>query len=88
MVADGEASGERHVCHWPGCGKRQCPPAQWGCRAHWFKLPRAIRNAIWLAYRTGQEIEQDTLGGLHRGGARGRGLDCTANTPPEPGRLL
>jgi hypothetical protein len=44
----------RHGCHWPGCD-RQVPPAMWGCKAHWFRLPQAIRNRIWRAYRAGQE---------------------------------
>ena len=44
-----------HTCHWPGC-KRQVPPAMWGCRDHWYALPRNIRNAIWRTYRPGQEI--------------------------------
>lgn len=43
-----------HHCHWPGCGE-QVPPAKWGCRKHWFTLPKALRDRIWLAYRPGQE---------------------------------
>ena len=43
-----------HDCHWPGCGK-QVPPAMWGCKEHWFKLPKALRDRIWAAYRPGQE---------------------------------
>ena len=43
-----------HHCHWPGCEK-QCPPAMWGCKTHWFKLPTALRNKIWATYRPGQE---------------------------------
>lgn len=43
-----------HRCHWPGCD-RQVPPAMWGCARHWYMLPRSIRNAIWAAYRIGQE---------------------------------
>jgi len=27
----------------------------WGCRPHWYRLPVAIRNAIWAAYSPGQE---------------------------------
>lgn len=46
----------KHGCHWPGCDQ-QVPPALWGCRPHWFKLPLAIRNKIWAAYRPGQEID-------------------------------
>jgi hypothetical protein len=43
-----------HTCHWPGCTK-QVPPAMWGCSAHWFKLPKALRDKVWKAYRPGQE---------------------------------
>jgi hypothetical protein len=43
-----------HECHWPGCA-RQVPPAMWGCREHWYRLPKAIRDRIWRAYRIGQE---------------------------------
>jgi hypothetical protein len=43
-----------HVCHWPGCG-RQVPPAMWGCREHWFSLPKPLRDRIWATYRPGQE---------------------------------
>lgn len=45
-----------HHCHWPGCNK-QVPPAMWGCKAHWFRLPRALRNKIWATYQPGQEID-------------------------------
>ncbi len=44
-----------HTCHWPGCEK-QVPPAMWGCKTHWFKLPKHLRNKIWKAYRPGQEV--------------------------------
>ena len=44
-----------HHCHWPGC-EEQTPPAKWGCRAHWYKLPVTLRNKIWAAYKPGQEI--------------------------------
>lgn len=43
-----------HECHWPGCSK-QVPPALWGCREHWYKLPRELRNKIWNTYQPGQE---------------------------------
>jgi hypothetical protein len=46
-----------HHCHWPGC-TRQVPPAMWGCKAHWFKLPKALRDKIWRTYKPGQEISQ------------------------------
>ncbi len=44
-----------HTCHWPGCGK-QCPPAMWGCKTHWFKLPKNLRDRIWRTFRPGQEV--------------------------------
>lgn len=45
-----------HICHWPGCTE-QVPPAMWGCKKHWFRLPLALRNKIWRAYRPGQEVD-------------------------------
>lgn len=47
-----------HTCHWPDCD-RQVPPAMWGCRAHWFTLPRELRNRVWDAYVPGQEQRMD-----------------------------
>lgn len=46
----------KHTCHWPGC-TRQVPPAKWGCREHWFRLPAALREKVWMAYRIGQEAD-------------------------------
>lgn len=43
-----------HECHWPGCG-RQVPPAMWGCKQHWFALPKSLRDKVWASYRPGQE---------------------------------
>ncbi|MBM3571195.1 MAG: hypothetical protein FJX52_02380 [Alphaproteobacteria bacterium] len=43
-----------HACHWPGC-QQQVPPAMWGCRRHWFLLPKPIRDGIWRTYRQRQE---------------------------------
>jgi hypothetical protein len=50
-----------HHCHWPGCEKK-VPPAMWGCTFHWYKLPMRLRNKIWHAYRTGQEITKTPSG--------------------------
>lgn len=44
-----------HHCHWPGCEK-QVPPAMWGCRPHWYTLPKALRDRIWQTYKPGQEV--------------------------------
>lgn len=27
----------------------------WGCRTHWFLIPKPLRDAIWRTYRPGQE---------------------------------
>lgn len=48
----------RHTCHWPDC-ETQVPPAMWGCKTHWFKLPKRLRDAIWDAYVPGQEQRMD-----------------------------
>ncbi len=45
-----------HHCHWPECDK-QVPPAMWGCKAHWFRLPKRLRDRIWLEYAIGQEAD-------------------------------
>jgi len=37
--------GVRHTCHWPGCNK-EVPPAMWGCKTHWFSLPKRLRDRI------------------------------------------
>ena len=47
-----------HTCHWPGCGEH-VPPKLWGCRAHWSKLPKRLRDKIWATYRPGQEIDKN-----------------------------
>lgn len=45
----------KHTCHWPGC-PREVPPSMWGCREHWYKLPKPLRDGIWKYYRPGQEV--------------------------------
>jgi len=45
----------KHFCHWPKC-ETEVPPAMWGCKFHWLKLPKEIRNLIWETYIPGQEI--------------------------------
>ena len=47
----------KHHCHWPGCDVL-VPPASWGCRKHWYKLPGNLRTKIWHAYRPGQEDDK------------------------------
>jgi hypothetical protein len=45
---------EKHNCRWVGCTKK-VPLNMWGCKTHWFMLPKAIRDKIWASYRPGQE---------------------------------
>jgi hypothetical protein len=35
-----------HTCHWPDC-RKEVPPAMWGCKQHWFALPKPLRDRIW-----------------------------------------
>lgn len=47
-----------HTCHWPGC-TTPVPPKMWGCKRHWFKLPKYLRDKVWATYRPGQEKDRD-----------------------------
>jgi len=29
----------------------------WGCRSHWFRLPKRLRDRIWNTYVPGQEVD-------------------------------
>lgn len=48
----------KHLCHWPTC-TTPVPPKMWGCKPHWFKLPRILRDQIWSTYVPGQEERKD-----------------------------
>ena len=48
----------KHTCHYPGCEK-EVPPKMWGCKEHWFRLPKQLRDAVWSTYRPGQEIDKN-----------------------------
>jgi len=48
----------KHVCHAAGC-RTPVHPKMFMCRPHWFRLPKPMRDAIWAAYRPGQEIRKD-----------------------------
>lgn len=51
----GQKQHREHYCHWPDC-TTQVPPAMWGCRKHWYTLPKHLRDRIWAAYQPGQEV--------------------------------
>ena len=50
-----ELRGRNHTCHWPGCPE-VVSPRMWGCKEHWFRLPKRLRDEIWDSYRPGQEV--------------------------------
>lgn len=75
-----------HCCHWPGC-QRQVPPAIWGCNKHWFALPKDIRNAIWKAFRPGQEVDMRPSA-AYIAAAKAAQDWIAANTPPEQPTLF
>jgi hypothetical protein len=49
-----------HICHASGC-PTPVPPKMFACRKHWFMLPKMYRDAIWNAYRPGQEVRKDAV---------------------------
>ncbi len=34
-----------HKCKWPGC-ETIVPDRLWGCKAHWYAIPKLLRNKI------------------------------------------
>jgi len=46
---------QAHKCHWPTCNT-EVSPSLWGCKKHWFKLPKRLRDMVWATYKPGQEI--------------------------------
>lgn len=47
-----------HLCHWKNC-RVPVPPRMWGCKAHWLRLPKHLRELIWATYVPGQENRKD-----------------------------
>ena len=47
-----------HHCHAIGCVVR-IRSTFLMCAFHWFKVPRRLRDAVWAAYRPGQEVTLD-----------------------------
>lgn len=46
-----------HHCHAVGC-ETATPPKMFMCLKHWRMLPRDGQNAVWAAYRQGQEVDK------------------------------
>jgi heme A synthase len=49
-------------CSIPRCGK-QIDPSRLMCRAHWYRVPKELRDRIWATWRSGE----GAYSGEHRG---------------------
>ena len=47
-----------HHCHATGCDTA-VPPRLLMCLKHWRMVPQALQDAVWAAYRPGQETTKD-----------------------------
>lgn len=45
-----------HFCHAIGCYTPVSPQLLM-CEPHWRKVPPELKRAVWLAYRSGQEVD-------------------------------
>ena len=72
-----------HFGHWPGCDK-EVVPAMWGCKPHWFKLPKVLRNRIWATYKPGQEITKTPSAAYLAAADEVQAWIKTHNAPLEP----
>lgn len=48
----------KHTCHAMGCDK-VIPRRLLMCPQHWRKVPYLLRNKVWDAYVSGQEVRGD-----------------------------
>jgi len=47
-----------HTCHAKLCDV-EVPPKMLMCKPHWRMVPKDLQNAVWDAYRIGQEVRKD-----------------------------
>lgn len=52
-----------HRCPAPGCEER-VPRAQYACRAHWFQIPKPLRDELWRAYREDGALSEPHLAAM------------------------
>lgn len=77
-----------HLCTWPGC-RRPIPLSEWGCKSHWFTLPKEIRDEIWQGYSRGKlspewiEANEKALTWIRGIPERIKAMNVTS--PPVPG---
>lgn len=57
----------------------------WGCKTHWFKLPKHIRDEIWRTFRPGQE-KNWTPSAAYIAAAQTAQNWIAANSPNEKGQ--
>lgn len=77
-----------HHCHAPGCHLPTAPKL-FMCKAHWYMLPKAMRDAIWSAYQKGQEQKRVRPTPEYFEAARAARnyiADLAATTPPQAPR--
>jgi hypothetical protein len=48
-----------HACHAFAC-KAATKPSLFMCPRHWRMVPQEMKDALWAAYRPGQEIDKRT----------------------------
>jgi hypothetical protein len=51
----------------------------WGCKTHWFTLPKEIRDAIWQGYRTQGKLSPEWIAANDRAIEWIRGIPERAN---------
>jgi hypothetical protein len=58
-----------HKCPGPRCEK-QMDDGYLMCPAHWYQVPKALRNAVWRAYNRGAGLGTDALAAAQRAAIR------------------
>jgi hypothetical protein len=58
MSRDREKGDPLRTCRWPGCGK-QVQLERWGCRRHWFQLPKELRWRMLESWSLGNRAAFD-----------------------------
>lgn len=54
---------DSHDCPAAGC-TAQVPYAQFACRAHWYSIPKPLRDELWRAYRVDGQLSDAHLAAM------------------------
>jgi hypothetical protein len=73
-----------HTCHARDC-QRPVAPRFLMCPAHWRLVPRRLQQAVYAAYRPGQERDKEPSAAWHR--AADLAIDAVAVAEGKPSRL-